>query len=217
MGIVIGLVVGLFAGSGIGYFVRQYMAQKEVTSAESRAKTILQEAERTAGTAKKEALVEAKDEIFKMRNEAEADLKRRREEIDKKEDRISQREATLDSRAVSLDRREQTIESKENEITAARTEIDQIGQRARVELERAAGMTAQDAKQALVEQIQDEAKRDAMTVVRDIEAQAREEGDKRGRKIIAIAMQRVASDLTTESTVTTITLPNEDMKGRIIG
>ena len=216
MEIVIGLI-GLLVGAGAGYVARQVMAQREATSAEARAKTVIVEAQREAESIRREAAVEAKDQVFKMRQEAEADLKGRRVESDKKEDRISQREATLDSRAVSLDRREQTLETKETEITRAREEINKIAERARGELERVAGMTAQDAKQGLIEQIEEEAKRDAMSIVRDVEAAAREEGDKRARKIIAIAMQRVASELTTESTVTTITLPNEDMKGRIIG
>ena len=217
MEIVIGLVLGLIAGTGVGYVVRKSMAEKEVTSAENRAKTLVAEAERQAESAKREALVEAKDEVFRMRSEAEADIKSRRAEIEKKEDRISQRESALDSRVNSVDRKEQAIEAKEAEIQRIRQELATVGERARAELERVAGMTAQDAKQALIEQIEDEAKRDAMVIVRDVEAQAREEADKRARKIIAIAMQRIASDLTTESTVTTITLPNDDMKGRIIG
>lgn len=217
MEIVIGLVLGLLAGAGIGYVVRKNQAEKEATSAEVRAKSLLEDAERQAEARKKEALLEAKDEIFRLRSEAETDLKRRAAEIDKKEDRIAQRESALDSRADSLDRKEQTIENKENELQRARQELEELATRARSELERVAGMTSQDARQALIEEIQDEAKRDAMVIVRDIEAQAREEGDRRARKIISIAMQRVASELTTESTVTTVTLPNEDMKGRIIG
>jgi ribonuclease Y len=152
-----------------------------------------------------------------LRSEAEADLKQRRTEIDKKEDRIAQREATLDQRAAGIDRKEQAVETREAELVQARGALVQLEERARAELERSAGMTAQDAKQMLIERIQDDAKREAMAIVRDIEAEAREEGDRRARKIIAIAMQRVASDLTTEATVTTLTLPNEDMKGRIIG
>lgn len=217
MEIVIGLVLGLLAGAGIGYVVRKNQAEKEATSAEVRARTLLEDADRQAEARKKEALLEAKDEIFRMRSEAETDLKRRAAEIDKKEDRIAQREAALDSRADSLDRKEQTIEGKESELQRARQELEELAARARSELERVASMTSQDARQALIEEIQEEAKRDAMVIVRDIEAQAREEGDRRARKIISIAMQRVASELTTESTVTTVTLPNEDMKGRIIG
>jgi ribonuclease Y len=217
MEIVIGLVLGLLVGVGGGYLIRKAMAEREVTSAEMRAKTLLQEAEREAEAARREALVGAKDEIHKMRSDAEAELKQRRVEIDKKDDRLSQRESSLDQRAESLTRKEQGLEQKEGQINTARQELDRLADRARSELERVAGMTAQDAKQSLIEDIGEEAKRDAMVLVRDIESQAREEADKRARKIIAIAMQRVASDLTTESTVTTVTLPNEDMKGRIIG
>lgn len=217
MEIIIGGLIGLLVGAGIGYVARKTMAAREADSAEARARTIVQDAEREAEARRREALVEAKDEAFKLRSEAEADLKRRRAEIDKKEDRIAQRESNLDSRASGIDRKEQAVEQKEAELARSREQVEALQQRARTELERAAGMTAQDAKQMLIERIQDDAKRDAMALVRDIEAQAREEGDKRARKIIAIAMQRVASDLTTEATVTTLTLPNEDMKGRIIG
>jgi ribonuclease Y len=217
MEIVIGLVLGLLAGAVVGYAIRKNQAEKQATSAEIRSRTLLEDATRQAEATKREALVEAKDEIYRIRTEAEAEVKRRNAELDKKEDRFAQREATLDSRAGSLDRKEQTIEDKGIELEKAKAELSTLADRARGELERVAGMTASDAKQALIEEIEEEAKRDAMIIVRDVEAHAREEGDKRARKIIAIAMQRVASDLTTEATVTTITLPNEDMKGRIIG
>ena len=217
MEIVIGLLLGLLIGAGAGYVYRQSVAQKEVTSAESRARTVLADAQKEAEAAKREALVEAKDEIFRMRSEAEQDLKRRGVEIDRKEERLAQREANLDARSDSLDRKERGIESKEAELKTGQQELERLADRSRQELERVAGMTQGDAKQALIEQIEDEAKREAMVIVRDVEAKAREEADKRARKIIAISMQRVASDLTTEATVTTVTLPNEDMKGRIIG
>ena len=217
MEIVIGLVIGLLAGAVGGYFVRKSQAEKEVGSAEARAKTILESAGRDAEAAKREALIEAKDEIFQMRKDGEVELKKRAAEVERKEDRIADREATMDARASGLDRKEQGIEDKEAHLQRARTELEALAERAKSELERVAGMSAADARQGLIEKIQDDAKREAMVIVRDIEAQAREEADRRARKIIAIAMQRVASELTTESTVTTVTLPNEDMKGRIIG
>ncbi|MEA2509320.1 MAG: ribonucrease [Actinomycetota bacterium] len=217
MGIAIGLVLGLVAGVGAGYFVRKAMAEREATSAEARAKTLLLDAQREAEAAKREAAVEARDEIHRMRLEAEADLKRRSAEIEKKEDRIAQREAAMDTRANTLDRKEQANEERESALAAERAQLEELAQRARTELQRVAGMTSQDAKNILMGQIQDEAKREAMILVRDVEASAREEADRRSRKILAIAMQRVASELTTEGTVTTVTLPNEDMKGRIIG
>ena len=215
--IIIGLVLGLLVGAAIGYVVRRSVAQRELESAEARAKTVLHDAEREAEAVRREKLVEAKDEIFRMRTEAEADLKRRAGEIERREERLSQREASLDERTSGLDRKESAVEAKEQAAVRLRERLEELERAARAELERVAGMTAQDARQSLIEQIKDEAKRDAMVLVRDIEAQAREEADRRARKIIAIAMQRVASELTTEATVTTLTLPNEDMKGRIIG
>jgi ribonuclease Y len=217
MEIVIGLILGLLVGAGAGYFVRRTMAEKEVGSAEARARTLLENAQRDAEATRKESLVEAKDEVHRLRQEVEADIKVRRAEIEKKEDRIAQRETVLDSRTNSIDRKEQSVEDRETELTRQRGELNRLEATVRSELERIAGMSSGDARQLLIDQIQDEAKRDAMVLVRDIEAQAREEAERRARKIIAIAMQRVASDLTTESTVTTLTLPNEDMKGRIIG
>ena len=217
MEITIGLILGLLVGAGAGYLVRKSLAEKEVGSAEARARTLLEEAKRDAESAKREALVEAKDEVYGMRQEAERDIKARRAEIEKKEDRIAQREATLDSRGNSLDRKESLIEAREAELQRQKEEFSRLEAQARAELERVAGMSSADAKQVLIDQISEEAKRDAMVLVRDVEAHAREEAERRARKIIAIAMQRVASELTTEATVTTVMLPNEDMKGRIIG
>nr|MBA3629829.1 DUF3552 domain-containing protein [Actinomycetota bacterium] len=217
MEIVLGLVLGLLAGIGVGYLIRRTMAERQVASAENRARTILEDARRASEAAKREALVEAKDEIYRMRADAEGELKQRRAESDRKEQRLEQREVALDQRVTSLDRKEQVAETRLAEIAEASGELERLAAAAHVELERVAGMTALDAKQALVEQIEDAAKRDAMLIVRDLESQAREEADKRARKIVSIAMQRVASELTTESTVTTVTLPSEDMKGRIIG
>jgi ribonuclease Y len=217
MQIVIGLILGLLVGGGVGYFVRKSQAQNEANSIERRAKTLLEDAERQAEASRREAIVEAKDEVHRIRQEAEAEVKSRGSEVARKEERIAQREELLDTRANSLDRKEQAVETKLADVDRARQEIEALGQKARSELERVAGMTSGDAKQSLIVEIEDEAKRDALLIVRDIESQAREEGDRRARKIIAVAMQRVASDLTTEATVTTVTLPNEDMKGRIIG
>ncbi|MBA3432017.1 MAG: ribonuclease Y [Actinobacteria bacterium] len=217
MEIIIGLLLGLLAGTGIGYVLRKSMAEKEVASAEARAKTLLSDAQRDSEATKREALVEAKDQIHSMRSEAEAEIKRQRSETDRKEVRLSEREASVDNRAGSLDRKESTLEAREVEIARAAKELEALREAAGGELERVAGMTASDAKQMVIEQIEESAKRDAMLIVRDLEAKAREEADKRARKIIAVSMQRVASELTTESTVTTVTLPSEDMKGRIIG
>ena len=147
MEIVIGLVIGLLAGAAGGYFVRKSQAEKEVGSAEARAKTILESAGRDAEAAKREALIEAKDEIFQMRKDGEVELKGRAAEVERKEDRIADREATMDARASGLDRKEQGIEDKEAHLQRARTELEALAERAKSELERVAGMSAADARQ----------------------------------------------------------------------
>jgi ribonucrease Y len=217
MDIIVGLVVGLLVGVGAGFVARKLTAERTVGSAEAQAKAIVAGAQREAEQTKREAAVEAKDQIYRARSEAEAEVKRRSVDFERKEERIAHREATLDQRAESLDRKEGALESREAEVGRVRKELEELGARARDELQRVAQMTVQDARDTLIREIENEAKRDAMVIVRDIEAQAREEGERRARKIVTIAMQRVASELTSEATVTTLTLPNDDMKGRIIG
>src|SRR5680860_915478 len=188
MDILIGVVVGLLLGAGGGYFYRKASAEKALGSAELQAQTILAGAQKEAEHARREALVEAKDEVFRMRSEADSEIKRQRSDFEQKEE--------LKDRHHSL---------------------EELQEKARSELQRVAAMTQEEARGRVIEDIEGQAKRDAMVIVRDIEAQAREEGDRRARKIIAICMQRIASELTSEATVTTVTLPSEDMKGRIIG
>ncbi|MDQ5874646.1 MAG: ribonuclease Y, partial [Actinomycetota bacterium] len=174
-------------------------------------------AQKEAEHARREALVEAKDEIFRMRSEADSEIKRQRSDFEQKEERLSRREGNLDQRADTLDRKENAIDKKEDELKDRHHSLEELQEKARTELQRVAAMTQEEARGRVIEDIEGQAKRDAMVIVRDIEAQAREEGDRRARKIIAICMQRIASELTSEATVTTVTLPSEDMKGRIIG
>src|SRR5436309_7241701 len=211
------LVVGLLAGAGIGYFVRKALIEARAGAVEVRAREIMAEAERDAMAAKSQALVEAKDEAIRIRQEAEGEVKTRTAEVTRRESRLNQKEETLDEMSRRLEGRERSLLERAAEADRMRDELEEVLVRQKSELERLAGMTAQEARDTLIHQIQEEAKRDAMSIVRDVEARAREEADKRARKIIAIAMQRIASELTTESTVTTITLPNDEMKGRIIG
>src|SRR5680860_590379 len=217
MDILIGVVVGLLLGAGGGYFYRKASAEKALGSAELQAQTILAGAQKEAEHARREALVEAKDEVFRMRSEADSEIKRQRSDFEQKEERLSRREGNLDHRADTLDRKENAIDNKEEELKDRHHSLEELQEKARSELQRVAAMTQEEARGRVIEDIEGQAKRDAMVIVRDIEAQAREEGDRRARKIIAICMQRIASELTSEATVTTVTLPSEDMKGRIIG
>jgi ribonuclease Y len=210
-------VAALAVGVVVGVLVRKMVATGQAQSAESRAQKVVLDAQRQAETIVREALVEVKDEIAGMRKEAEVDVRTRREEIQRREGTLTQREETLERRAAELERFGGELDSRAESLSAVRVELEHSAEKHRERLEGVANMTSQEAKEALVAQIVNEAKREAMATVRDLEQQAREEGEERARKIVTIAIQRVASDQTSESTVSVFTLPSDDMKGRIIG
>jgi ribonuclease Y len=207
------LVVGIVAGA-IG---RKAVATKQLDTAESRAARVVADAEHQAETKVREALGEVKDEISAMRRDAEEDLRSRRDEVKRLEDRLTRREQSMDVKSEELDARGRDLATLDRKLDVIRSELEKVAERHRAELERISRMTTQEAKEALVSQVVDTAKRDAMATVREIEQRAREEGEKRARKIVTIAIQRVASDQTAESTVSVFPLPSDDMKGRIIG
>jgi ribonucrease Y len=211
------LVLGLAAGVAGGFALRRYLAASHVQSAESRAERLVLEAEREAETKVRAALVEVKEEVASMRREAEEDLRLRRDEVVKQQERLSRREDQLDRKQGEMQKKEGDLGKLEANLERIRGELEKVAERHRRELETVARMTAQEAREALQNQVVDEAKRAAMGTVREIEQRAREEADARARKIVTIAIQRVASEQTAESTVSVFPLPSEDMKGRIIG
>jgi ribonuclease Y len=210
-------VVALVLGLGVGYLVRKAMAQSQAQSAESRAQKVVLDAEREAEQVVRQALVEVKDEIGAMRREAEEEVRTRREELSRQETRLNQKEETLERKLGDLDRRAAEMDDRELQLQKVRQHLEHAAEQHRQRLESVAQMTSQEAREALVGQVIDEAKRSAMSRVREIEQRAREEGEERARKIVTIAIQRVASEQTSESTVSVFSLPSEDMKGRIIG
>jgi ribonucrease Y len=207
----------LLAGVAGGYAARRSLAARRVRTAESRAAKLVADAELEAESRVREALVEVKEEISAMRRDAEEDVRLRREEINRNEERLSRREEQLAATQADIAEREKRAERAAAEVDRLRNQLNEAVARQQQELERVGRMTAQEAKDALMAQIVDVAKRDAMGTVREIEQRAREEGEKRARKIVTIAIQRVASETTTESTVSVFPLPSDDMKGRIIG
>lgn len=211
------LAVGVASGVGIGYLIRQMVATARIQSAEARAQKLLLDAEREAEGVVRQSLREVKEEIAAMRREAEADIRARREELKRNEERLAQREETLERKLSEVERRAKELDDRDRTLRRVREELEKATEDHRRQLERIAGMTAQEAKEALIAEIVDEAKRRAMATVREIEQRAREEGEERARKILTIAIQRVASEQTTESTVSVFALPSDDMKGRIIG
>jgi ribonucrease Y len=210
-------VVALVLGVAIGFVIRRAVARSQAESAEGRAQKVILEAEREAERLTREALVEAKNEIGALRRDTEEDVRIRRDEIKRQEERLTQKEQTVDRKVDAADRRSEELDDRDRKLALVREQLEHSATQHRAALEKIAGLTASEAKEALRTQVVDEAKRDAMATVREIEQRAREEGEERARKIVTIAIQRVASEQTSESTVSVFSLPSEDMKGRIIG
>jgi ribonuclease Y len=217
MDVVITAVVALLLGVGIGFLAWKALAGRRLGAAENRARRLVADAEREAEETVRKSLVEVKEEIAAMRREAEQDVRQRREEATQRDNRLAKREEQLDSKMAQLERADKTLAEKDRRLDRTRQELASAAEEHRRELERVARMTAPEAKEALVTQLTDAAKREAMGRVREIEQRAREEGEERARKIVTIAIQRVASEQTAESTVSVFTLPSDDLKGRIIG
>jgi ribonucrease Y len=214
--VVVGLVA-LAAGFGVGFLVRKVLAQSQAESAEARAQKVILEAEREAERLTREALVEAKDEIGALRRDTEEEFRTRREEVKRLEERLSQKDQAAEAKIDELGRRADELDDRDRTLQMVRQQLEHAAEQHRRRLEQVAQMTAQEARDALKAQVIDEARREAMATVREIEQRAREQGEERARKIVTIAIQRVASEHTSESTVSVFSLPSEDMKGRIIG
>jgi ribonucrease Y len=213
----LGALAALVAGAAIGYFVRRHLVSRTVSDAETRARRLVADAEQEAQDTVRKALVEVKEEIAGMRREAEEDIRSRREESRRREARLSKREEEADAKNVQLQKVERNLGEIKQQLDKKQEDLGRLADDHRRQLEEVARMTAQEAKDALMTQMVDEAKREAMASVREIEQRAREEGEERARKIVTIAIQRVASEQTADSSVSVFTLPSDDMKGRIIG
>ncbi|MEA5015114.1 MAG: ribonuclease Y [Candidatus Limiplasma sp.] len=200
-----------------GYMYRKQSGEKKIGRTEEYAKNLLEDAMRKADEKKKETILEAKEEVLRLKTELDRECRDRRAEVQRSERRILQREEILDKKQDNMEAREEALNQKTAELQHWQTELVQGQQRQVQELERIAAMTQDEARQLLVGRIQKDAFHDAASMVRDIETKAKEEGEKKARNIIALAIQKCAADHVAESTVSVISLPNDDMKGRIIG
>ncbi|NTU71926.1 MAG: ribonuclease Y [Coriobacteriia bacterium] len=209
--------VALIIGAALGFVVNRFVMKDRTARAAEEADRTVRDAEKQAETLKKEALIEAKDQIFKMKQDAETDNKERRKEIQALENRMSEREASIDRRAESLDKREHQLSSTQGQIAKREKDLEEMVEEERNRLEAVAGMTADQARDELINRIRDDVSREAAQIIRESETRAREEADKKARNIVGIAIQRVAADHTAESTVSVVHIPSDDMKGRIIG
>ncbi len=217
-------LVGLLVGAGAGYFGRQYWLDRRGKQLQEQARSVIAEATKEAETIKKEAILQAKDTLFQMKGEFERETKETRKELQSLEKRILQKEENLDKKSEALDKRESTIAKREKLILQQEKdlmdrdkELQGLLEEQRRKLESLSGISSQEAKELLVRTIENEARHEAAHLVKKIETEAREMADKKAKDIISLAIQRYAGDYVAEKTVSVVTLPNEEMKGRIIG
>ena len=223
MEIVIGIVC-LVVGALVTYFMvtsgnnsKVQEANKAVEDAREQAERIASDARHDAETAKKAALVEAREEILQLKQKSESDEKKRKQEIQKLENRIMQREESLDRRNDALDRKEHQLSSLQGQLDKRKNEVDQLFHKQTSELERIADLTKEDAHQELLDRVRSESVRDEAQILRESEQRVRAQADKTAREIVSTAIQRCAADQAGEITVTSVHIPSDDLKGRIIG
>ena len=207
----------LIVGALIGYIYRKNVGEKAIGSAEQKAKNLILDAENKSETLRKEAILEAKEEAHRLRSDAEKDARERRAEIQRSERRLIQKEESIDRKLENIERKEESITQKEQNIINKQKDLDKIISRQLEELERISGYTIDEAKALLLSNIEKEVRHDASIMIKDIESKAKEEADKKAKYIITGAIQRCAADHVAESTVSVVALPNDEMKGRIIG
>ena len=214
---VIFVVVGLIIGYFIGSLMYKKITEAKMGAAKDSVQQILDDAQKSANAKKREALLEAKEEIHKLRSEADRDIKERRNEVTKMERRMLQKEESLDKKIDNVERKEARLHSQEEEIAKVRAQIDELLSKKIAELENISGMTSAQAKELLLNSLEEEIKYEMAVLIKEKEAEAKEEAEKNAREIITSAIQRVAADHVAETTVSVVALPNEEMKGRIIG
>ena len=229
--IIIAAAVSLIVGIVVGVIIRRIVAEAKIGSAENEAARIIEKSKadaeaiqhqaetvrKEADARKKEALVEAKEEIFQLKNEADREIKERRKEISAAERRIAQKEETLDKKNEALERKNETLERKIKENELEKEKIAELIVEQNKKLEEVAGYSAEQAKAELIERIEAEIKDELAQKMIDLESQFKEEADTKARNIISLAIQRCAADHVSEATISVVPLPNEEMKGRIIG
>ena len=217
MGPVVYAIIGLAIGVVLGFVINRYVVAGKANQAREAAERVLADAEKQAETTRKEMLLEAKDEIFQLKAQAEEEAKERRKEITALEGRLLQREESIERRAESLDKREHQLASQTGQVAKREKDLEDAIAEEKSRLESLAGMSSDQAKTVLLERIKQDVTHDAAIIIRETEQRAREEADRKARNIIGIAIGRVAADHTAESTVSVVHIPSDDLKGRIIG
>lgn len=215
--IIIAAVVAIVVGFLIGYFLMQKVLKERNDATALEAQNALADAQREAESMKREALVEAKGEVLKMKQDAERESKERMKAVRSSENHLNQREQSLDKRTEALDHREHQISSLQGQVDRRAKDVERAEAEVATRLEEVAGLTAEEAKTELLDGLKEECVHESASIIRDSEARTRAEADKKAREILSVAIQRLAADHTSQITVSTIHIPSDDLKGRIIG
>lgn len=210
-------VAALVAGSLLTWFIRKISIEKKIGSAKEKSREIIDEAVRTAESKKREALLEAKEEALKQKNEWEKENRERRSEIQKRETRIQNKEESIDRKLESIEKKEAAIQAKEESYNKRTKELEEMIEGEKRELEKISGFTAEEAKQYLLRLVEDDVKHDTAKMIKQMEAYAKEEAEKKAKDFIVTAIQKCAADHVAETTISVVALPSDEMKGRIIG
>jgi ribonuclease Y len=218
---VIAVVITLIVTAVLTYFIttayHKNVANAKIGNAEDRAREIIDEAVKTAETKKREAMLEAKEESIRVKNDLDKEVKERRAEIQRSERRVVQKEENLDKKLESIERREAGFAAKEEEINKQKAQIAKLNEERLQELERISGLTSEQAKEYLLKTVEEDVKLDTAKLIKEMENKAKEEADKKAKDYVVTAIQKCAADHVAETTISVVQLPNDEMKGRIIG
>ena len=214
---ILAVIIAVIVGGAAGYMARKRSAEAQIGSAEQEALKIVSDAEAKGEARKKELMLEAKEDIHRLRQELDRDTKERRSEISRQERRVVQKEENLDRKLDSVEKKEEQLARKESRIDKTQQAIDEMHAKQKTELERISGLTSDEAKTILMAETEEELKHEKAVKIKEYEQQTKDEADKKARDILSIAIQRCAADHVAETTVSVVALPNDEMKGRIIG
>lgn len=214
--IVVAIVVALISAF-IATQVRKNVVEKKIGSAEGKAREIIDEAIKSAEAKKKEALLEAKEENLKAKNELDKEIKERRAEVQRYEKRVLNKEEAIERKSESLEKKENSLKNKEEKLAEAQTKVDELSEKRVQELERISGLTSEQAKEFLLKSVEDDVKHDTAVLIREMDSRIKEEAGKKAKEYVVNAIQRCAADHVSETTISVVQLPSDEMKGRIIG
>lgn len=221
IGVIIAIVVTVVVVAPISWILsltyRKKVYESKIGSAEEKAREIIDKGLVTAETKKREALLEAKEESIKTKNELEKEVRERRAEVQRYEKRVLSKEEALDKKAEQFEKKENALQRREEEVNRIKTEVDKLNQQRIQELERISGLTSEQAKEYLIKTVEDEVKLETAKLVKELEVRAKEEADKKAKDLVVTAIQKCAADHVAETTISVVQLPNDEMKGRIIG